>query len=180
MDTETRKYISSIAQWIVDTYDISVPVDIDTIVQKLGGRIEVCHIGSVDELLYDGTLRKTGDTEFTITISQSQCQNPKRRTFAVAQELGHLFLHMGFITNPDLWSQQNCVVHQDSYTIEQIYQANEFAESLLMPETKYKEVLDRLTEIDYIRMSNVANYFKVSTSLAISRGKSLGYISPNS
>lgn len=99
MDTETRKYISAIAQRIVDMYDISIPVDIDTVVQKLGGRIEIC---SVDELLYDETLRKTGDTEFTIAISLFQCQNPKRRTFAVAQKLGHLFLHMGFITDPDL------------------------------------------------------------------------------
>ena len=86
---------------------------------------------------------------------------------------------MGFITNPDLWGQQNCVVHQDSYTIEQIYQANEFAESLLMPETEYKEALDRFAENGYIHMPDVANYFKVSISLAVSRGKSLGYFTEN-
>lgn len=176
MDTETRKYISAIAQRIVDMCDISIPLDIDTVVQKLGGRIEIC---SVDELLYDETLRKTGDTEFTIAISPFQCQNQKRRTFAVAQKLGHLFLHMGFITNPDLWGQQNCVVHQDSYTIEQIYQANEFAKSLLMPETEYKEALNRFAENGCIHMSDVANYFKVSISLAVSRGKSLGYFTEN-
>ena len=86
---------------------------------------------------------------------------------------------MGFITDPDLWSQQNCVVHQDSYTIEQIYQANEFAKSLLMPETEYKEALNRFAENGYIHMSDVANYFKVSISLAASRGKSLGYFTEN-
>lgn len=172
MDAETRKYISAIAQRIVDMYNISIPVNIDAVVHKLGGEIKVCS-------QYDETLRKTGDTEFTIAISPFQRQNPKRRTFAVAQKLGHLFLHMGFITNPDLWDQQNCVVHQDSYTIEQIYQANEFAESLLMPETEYKEALDRFAENGYIHMSDVANYFKVSISLAVSRGKSLGYFTEN-
>ncbi len=176
MDTETRKYISAIAQRIVDVYDISIPVNIDTVVHKLGGKIKVY---SINESLYSETLRKTGDAEFTISISPSQCQNPKRRTFAIAQKLGHLFLHMGFNTDPDLWNQQNCVVHQDSYTIEQIYQANEFAESLLMPETEYKEALDRFAENSYIHMPDVANYFKVSISLAVSRGKSLGYFTEN-
>ena len=55
MDAETKKYISAIAQRIVDVYDISIPLDIDTVVQKLGGRIEIC---SVDELLYDETPKK--------------------------------------------------------------------------------------------------------------------------
>ena len=81
MDAGTRKYISAIAQRIVDMYNISIPVNINTVVHKLGGKIKVC---SINESLYDETLRKTGDTEFTIAISPSQCQNPKE---------AHLQLH---------------------------------------------------------------------------------------
>lgn len=172
MDARTRKYISIVAQRVMDTYGITPPItDMRAIVQRFGGTIDIK--ADFDEAC-DGTIQKVGNTGFVIAISPFQ--NEKREAFTIAHELGHLFLHMGFMTDKDLWKQQDQTVYRRFGTSEQEYQANEFAASLLMPEMQYKQVLDRFTKDNCVDMSRVADYFKVSISAAINRGRFLGYI----
>lgn len=172
MDAMTRKYISVLAQRVMDTYDIKPPItDMEAVVRKFGGTIRLKE--DFDEVC-DGTIQKVGDNGFVIAISPFQSE--QRKSFTIAHELGHLFLHMGFGTDINLWKQQNQAVYRRFGTTEQEYQANEFAASLLMPENQYKQVLDRFTQNDCVDMSKVAEYFKVSISAAINRGKFLGYL----
>ena len=172
MDWQTRKYISELTQRVIDAYSIETPIsDIEDIVKKLGGTIE----NRVDfDDFCEGTIRKSGENSFIIALSPFQME--KRKVFTIAHELGHLFLHMGFMIDKELWEKQNQKIYTRFGASEQEYQANEFAAALLMPEKVYKEVMDLNSEENGINMSKVAKYFNVSVSAAINRGKFLGYL----
>jgi len=172
MDLQTRKYISELAQRVMDVYDITTPIsDMEDIVRRLGGTIESKE--NFDDFC-EGTIRKSGENSFVIALSPFG--NEQRKTFTIAHELGHLFLHMGFMVDKELWAQQDQKVYSRFGSTEQEYQANEFAASLLMPEKNYKEVMNRYSEGNSVDMSKVARFFNVSISAAINRGKFLGYL----
>ena len=172
MDASTRKYINELTQRIIDAYDISTPIsDIESIVHMFGGVIDE-RIDFDDSC--DGTIQKKGEYGFVIAISPFQ--NPQRKMFTIAHELGHLFLHMGFIIDRNLWQTPNETVYRRFGTSEQEYQANEFAASLLMPQVAYKRLLDQYSKNNMVDMSKVAKYFNVSMSAAINRGRFLGYL----
>ena len=86
MDREVQNLINNIAEDIIQSFNISIPVEnIDDVVQKLGGSIEV------DSRLFECKVLKR-DKKFKIILPLFQ--NEKHRRFAIGQELGHLFLHM--------------------------------------------------------------------------------------
>ena len=172
MDVATRRYISELAQRVMDVYAIKTPIsDMQAIVRKLGGTVEERR--DFDDLC-DGTIQKQGDNSFTIVISPFQ--NEQRKAFTIAHELGHLFLHMGFMTDRKCWLTQDRAVYRRFGTTEQEYQANEFAAALLMPEKTYKIILDEYSNGNRVNMNQVARYFNVSVSAAINRGRFLGYL----
>ncbi len=171
MNDITRRYINDLAEKVIEVYGITIPIEnIFDVVTKIGGRIEE-KIGFDD--LYDGTISKEETNNFVIAISRYQSN--QRKTFTIAHELGHLFLHMGFRTDKQIWENQNYVYRRFGSS-EQEYQANEFAAALLMPRDKYKEVLDENTNGLTVDIDEVARYFHVSVSAAKNRGKFLGYI----
>ena len=99
MDNSTRRMINSLAEDILNIYNIPVPIqDIDEIVEKLGGTIQR------EVSFSDGTVEKNGEG-FRIILSPFQ--DEKRERFTIAHELGHLFLHMGYRTNEKLWERQS-------------------------------------------------------------------------
>lgn len=82
-----RNMINSLAEDILDIYKIGFRVDdINDLVQKLGGSIQM-----KKDFSY-ASLEKNGDG-FKIIVSSYQDEQRKR--FAIAQELGHLFLLWG-------------------------------------------------------------------------------------
>ncbi len=170
MDRETRYYINDLAQQVINAYNITVPItDINAIVRQMGGTIEE-QINFDD--LCDGTIMKTGDSAFSIMTSPFQ--SSQRKTFTIAHELGHLFLHMGFRTNPALWERQDQTVYRRFGRSTQEYQANEFAASLLMPQELYKQTLKQYTSDNEVDIKSVARYFNVSVAAAVNRGRFLG------
>ena len=172
MDFATRNYISDLAQQVINAYGIAIPItDIDRVVKDIGGTIE--EKNNFDDLC-DGTIIKEGDNSFRIAISPYQ--NNERRSFTIAHELGHLFLHMGFRTNVDLWRTQDRTYYRRFGSSEQEYQANEFAASLLMPREIYRKVLMDNAINNRVDIAKVANYFHVSQSAATNRGRFLGYL----
>lgn len=168
MNNDTRNMINSLTEDIIRTFNIDIPIDdIDALVCKLGGSIQTLNN------IHDGAVIKDGNS-FRILVSPFQ--DEKRRRFTIAHELGHLFLHMGYLTNSALWERQNDNVYHRIGNSEQEYQANEFAASLLMPRDRYLEVLDQYTEKNQVDTAEVANYFHVSIEAASNRGKFLGYL----
>ena len=165
MDSSTRIFIDNLAEAVIDAYGITIPIDnIEDVVKKIGG--EIVEKADLDDL-YDGTIR--------IVISPFQSEG--RKAFTVAHELGHLFLHMGFGVDPDLWSRQNDTIYRRFGTSEQEYQANEFAAALLMPQKEYlSELLRNKTDDGKVCISEIADYFHVSNAAAGNRGKFLGYL----
>lgn len=120
-----RNMINSLAEDILDIYKIGFRVDdINDLVQKLGGSIQM-----KKDFSY-ASLEKNGDG-FKIIVSSYQDEQRKR--FAIAQELGHLFLHMGYKTNAEIWEKQADKVPFQEKDPEKVRQANEFAAALLMP-----------------------------------------------
>ena len=160
--------INSLAKDIIDAYDIHMPIhDMNDVVTMLGGCIEenngVC----------DSAIKKQND-RFVIYIPSSY--STERKRFAVAQELGHLFLHMGYMISPELWEKQKNMAYYESKSPLEEYQANDFADALLMPKDIYKKVLEQYTTGNKVQTAKIAEYFGVSVSTAYSRGKSLGVL----
>lgn len=129
MTDETRTYIHILTQAICSNHAATSPVtDIDSLIHRLGGRIE--EMRPFDDL-YDGTAAKCGDNQFCLRIAAGM--PAKKRNFVISRELGHVILHMGFQTNPQLWQEQRLHAFRRFPKAEQTYQANEFAMSLLNP-----------------------------------------------
>lgn len=168
MSDKIQQLINDLSADIIDIYDIHIPIrDINDVVTALGGYIEEIP----DDLC--GGIKKQND-RFVIYVPSFY--SIERKRFVVAQELGHLFLHMGYKISPKLWGKQkNMVYYESKYPLEE-YQANDFAEALLMPKNVYKKVLDQYTVGNKVQTAKIAEYFGVSISTAYSRGKSLGLL----
>ena len=168
MDISTRRMINSLAEDILNVYDISVPIqNIGDIVEILGGTIQK------ETSFSDGAVEKEGDG-FRIIVSPYQ--DEKRERFTIAHELGHLFLHMGYRTNKELWARQENNIYHRIGSSEKEYQANEFAAAFLMPRKDYKNKLDEHIKGNMVNTEKIARYFFVSIDAAVNRGIELGYL----
>lgn len=168
MDNATRIMINSLTQDILTLFNIQIPIqDIDELVGMLGGSIQT------DFSCTDGSVVKEGES-FRILISPFQ--DEKRRRFTIAHELGHLFLHMGYLTNAELWERQDENIYHRLGSSEKEYQANEFAAAFLMPQKEYIKIMNENIIGDKVNTSKIAEYFNVSVEAASNRGKFLGYL----
>jgi Zn-dependent peptidase ImmA (M78 family) len=172
----TKDVINSVADLVRSSLRLSCPYDTEIAVQELGGRI----IQDVDNMAIDACIRKEGEDSFVIDLNGKKPF--LRERFTIAHELGHLFLHMGFLINKDLWGNQQ-KVFQDSvyyrmsgnYTQEES-EANEFAAAFLMPRNEFKEQIYKNLSYNRIDIPAIADYFKVSPSAVLTRAKWLGYV----
>lgn len=172
LDYRTKRLINDMVEEIIRVYCIEIPIyDIDQVVNNMGGR--VIENPSID-VFSDGRIIKTGQNSFQIEVSPYQTK--ERRNFTIAHELGHLFLHMGFLTNDAIWDLQTNVSYYRNGDSEQEYQSNEFAAALLMPQDEYEHIMDENTDGDLVNTSEIARYFNVSVDAAANRGKWLGYL----
>lgn len=168
---ELRMLINNLTQDIINIYNIQIPIiNIDEVVIRLGGHIEESFAMNN---MSDGSIQKQDDG-FIIFVSPFQ--SAERRTFTIAHELGHLFLHMGYQINGELWEKSDNLVFYEYINPEKELEANEFASALLMPKNKYKEIMDKNTIGNVVKTKKIANFFGVSVSEALNRGISLGYL----
>lgn len=173
MYSAERNYINQIASKLISALHIEIPiVNLEDVVSQLGGII--VENKSLNDA-YDGTIKKTGESSFEIAISSYQ--SAKRKKFTIAHELGHLFLHMGYLLDPDLWNVQDEKIYRRFGTNEEEYQANEFAAALLMPREEFEKTVSELAEGNRVDVQQVANHFMVSVSAAKNRGYFLGLFS---
>lgn len=164
--------INRLADLVLKYYEITPPIkDIKSIVEVVIGG----YIKEDDELsgCSDGFIMKYGNS-FKIVVSPFQ--NELRKNFTIAHELGHLFLHMGYIIDDELWNKQTDKIYYRSGSTLMEYQANEFAAALLMPKEMYEEVFEENLVGDEIDMNNIAKKFNVSLQAAINRARFLGLL----
>lgn len=163
--------INNVTQDIIDIYHLQIPIhNINDVVIALGGRVEE----SVDDNMLSDSGIKKYDNGFIIYVSPFQ--SPVRRKYSIAHELGHLFLHMGYKINSELWNKQENATYYRAGSPLLEYQAYEFASALLMPKKLYKEIMDQYTIGNKVETDKIASYFGVSISAASQRGKFLGYL----
>lgn len=172
MNYKMRELINNLTEDIIESYNLNIQDDIDSIVNLLGGKIEEMS----EFTLFDGEIIKTGNKGFVIRVSHFQSET--RRRFTIAHEIGHLFLHMGYIIDEEKWNKIEIGVplffRRGSSTIE--YEANEFAAALLMPRQEYKIVLESNTCGLRVNTAEIAKHFNVSEEAASLRGKFLGFL----
>lgn len=170
MDSRLREAINRFANSVRSVYNITVPItNIDEVVKTIGGKVE---LSANSYETYDGRIRKSSDCNFIIEVSENQ--SDVRKNFTVAHELGHLFLHMGYESNAELWDKQEKEYKREGYSEEE-YEANEFAACLLMPSEEYRRVLYDFSDGNEVDVSKIAKYFNVSLPAALNRGRFLGY-----
>lgn len=166
-----RAIIENLVQDIIKTYEIEIPIlNIDALVSKLGGRVE--ELPDYKYAYSDG-VKKDGEG-FVICIFPYQ--DKQKRTFRIAQEIGNLFLNMGFKTNPDLWNSQIEGEIYRTKTTEENFRYIDFAYTLLMPKDEYIRIAKEYTHGKTVETKKIAEHFGVNVSDASRRGIMLGYL----
>lgn len=117
-------------------------------------------------------------TKKSFIIKINKDLSVKEIDFTIAHELGHLFLHMGYIVDKELWNKYMEKSFKSKNSIEE-YEADEFAGALLMPKNLYEDALDFFKEeyegTTIVNITKLAKYFNVSESIVKIRGRNLGY-----
>src|SRR5437762_8307123 len=98
MTVSQREYINWLANTVRENCKLSVPVDVHKAVERLGGAVE-----SVDSADFEAKIEKA-DPGFRISICPAKGSTPERERFTMAHELGHLFVHMGYIVDEKKWA----------------------------------------------------------------------------
>ena len=97
-DDELNDILNNLTKDIIDTYNIEIPIrNIDDVVATLGGCVKE------NSNICSSCIKRQNDG-FVIYIPSSY--SAEREQFAIAQELGHLFLHMGYKISKKLWGKQ--------------------------------------------------------------------------
>lgn len=171
MNSKKSHEISALAELVRQSLDLKVPVDVVQAVELLGGTLK-----EIDSLANEpeATIRRTGE-RFEIIIKKNCLATRKR--FSLAHELGHLFLHMGYLLDPDAWGHsseyRDSVYHRFGYGIEEA-EANLFAAAFLMPEKEFRSVVNELGNADKLPIRDLAQHFKTSAAAVLKRGEELG------
>jgi Zn-dependent peptidase ImmA (M78 family) len=171
MVAQRRRAIYKIAENIRSALKLKTPADLHSaITDMLQGE---CVEAVLDDDI-SGKIKKIGNS-FKITINRKH--SGKRKNFTIAHELGHLFLHMGYLTDPEIWDSINEYIDSPYYRMgysEEENEANQFAGALLMPEAEYKEFVRNAVKNQKINISLISSHFDVSDDAALTRGKWLG------
>lgn len=150
--------------------------DVDRAVVALNGKLT--DVSSWEDVLdvHDANVKKIGDDSFEIRVAP---MSGTRRRFSIAHELGHLFLHMGFLVDEDRWG--SCtdydVYNRSGISTEEEHEANEFAGALLMPEEEFRRVAENHRDGSTYDTGGIAEAFGVSLDAARTRGRWLGLFS---
>lgn len=150
--------------------------NIKKVVTGLGGTIEEGFLNTGIVAQLTNISNKKSEPSFEIKISNLIDSEEKIR-FAIAHELGHLFIHLGFLDEKK-WSE-NCklsiVYHREEMStgIEET-EANTFAVAFLMPINRFRIVANTNLNKNIYNIEQIAKQFGVSKMSAYYRGVNLG------
>jgi hypothetical protein len=141
--------------------------DMDELVAGLGGEIIYA-----DNCICEEKIVKTGCGSFAVYIDGTA--TGRRRRFAAARELGHLFMHMQYGNDEwDRFKAGECHKPPGRHmALEE--EANAFAAALLMPADKFREIAVKTSADGYYHPEKIAEYFDTYGEAAVFRGKNLG------
>lgn len=173
MNWKRRKQVAALANRVRQAIKLQgPPYDVRRAVAMLGGEI-------VEPAAWEAEacVRKRADA-FVIELAGSA--SGQRDRFSIAHELGHLFLHMGYMVDADAWNgideYVDSAMRREGHSEEEL-EAHEFAASFLMPEDQFREVAKRYLDGNTYNVSGIAKEFDVSVPAARNRGRWLGMFS---
>jgi hypothetical protein len=102
MEGSRTRNINRLAVAILQELELMPPVDVERAVELLGGELSL--LG--DESETEAMIEKK-ENGFVIRIKRTRDETEQRRRFSIAHELGHLFLHMGYLSTDDRWTRGN-------------------------------------------------------------------------
>lgn len=172
---EIRK-IEELSEYVSDKYNVKVPItNIEKLVEKIGGTVVF------ENLKYDHNhIIKTGNESFIIKINNFYF--PKDRKISdkalkriIANELGHLFLYMGYKTNNELWKSIPIKKEYHTHLLE-LDNILIFKNSLFMPRNDFARIIEKYkTKDNTIDPQKIADYFNIGYGDVINRGRVLGF-----
>lgn len=170
-----KELIEKVAGIVSKNLNLNVPVEVEKIPILLGGKLT--YVDNIKDAEAEAMISKRGDS-FEIQIEKDGYE-PRDR-FSIAHELGHLFLHMGFLIDENIWKEssayQDSVYYRAGHSIEE-YEANEFAGALLMPKEVFLQVAKDNFQNGNYYLQPIADYFRVSIDAVRIRGRRLGVFS---
>jgi len=173
MNYQKRREIHDLAGRVRAALGLTGPrLDVVAAVKMIGGEIETSQSPFVE-----ACVRKRGKA-FVIELSGDV--RDERTRFSVAHELGHVFLHMGYMVDPATWNSVDEYRDSPMYRMghsEEELQAHEFAAALLMPEAEFRAVATQHLKPQGFELGGIAKAFGVSIPAARNRGRWLGLFS---
>ncbi|GBU25372.1 hypothetical protein R83H12_02015 [Fibrobacteria bacterium R8-3-H12] len=174
------EYIAKVANSVRESLKLDIPCSPQKAVELLNGEI----IDSIEDVNIDAFIKKSGADSFVIHRNKNK-NSELRDSFTIAHELGHLFLHMGYLLDEEKWNSIS--EYQDSafyrmagidgkpgrYAQEE-HEANEFAANFLMPKDEFIFIAKQHLENNKYNIKPIAEHFKVSVPAVANRGKWLG------
>lgn len=171
MTNARRRAIEHLADAVREQFEVKTPVDMEKVVLGLGGKLQASHF---DDHTISGMIQKVGGS---FEISYNEEHSELRSTFTIAHELGHLFLHMGYLIDEKKWNSideyKDSPKYRQGYSEEE-YEANQFAGAFLMPESEYQQFVKDNSEDHKINIDLIAARFGVSRDAALTRGRWIG------
>ncbi len=157
----------------MEIYNIKIPIDDpEKIVFRLGG---ILLIDDTLPIWFYPVIKKNLDvSEFTLVISKYETIEEKLRKIIMG--IGHLFLHMGYKINDELWNSYTKEYKTSGYT--EFIEAEEFLYDFVMPLNLFKTIVYENTDRHSLEVDikKVADFFNVPTSWVLIRGKRLHMI----
>lgn len=160
--------VNNLADTFRQYFQLHIPINIKELIKVTGilnGEIKV-----VEDISLGVSMNLNDDSSFIIKILRMEKNEIK---YIIVYMLGHLVLYSNkFGANRD--KKFFC---KNNYSYEEDFFAQEFAVSLLMPKDKYYQILNKNTnQYEVVDIQSMANYFEVSKSAIIQRGKDLGVV----
>ena len=173
MTQTRRKAIDTFATSLRQTFNYENPATVEklkNVVSQLNGTVE----GKLfNDITISGSIKRNADSSFSIIYNSRE--PGEREVFTIAHEMGHLFLHLGYIVDDKKWESageyKDDPMYRQGYTNEE-YEANQFAAGYLMPKEEYLKVFAE-NKGDVLA---IARHFGVSYNAAETRGQWLGKI----
>lgn len=167
-----RQQIDRLAEIVREACELQTPVNMAEAVGRLGGTLK-----KVDTSDFEAKIEKVHNG-FRITLSKDA--NEKRERFSIAHEIGHLFLHMGYLVDEEKWettgTYTDSVYYRYGHNVEE-YEANQFAAEFLMPKAEFMKIARMNYRDEAYQVIPIAKLFDVSVEAAVNRGRWLGLFS---
>lgn len=172
MEKATICYIQNITQRIRQICNITTPaIPLPEVMRQLH-----IHQHVPQDYIFGDAEQARKDDATSASIVAPQIKENGDGKFIIAHMMGHLILHMGYLTSPEVWKQQPEQRFQRFSARVQEEQANAFAMELLMPQQLFQETVKANVQNGVIDMDAVAMAFQVNRSLAVRRSAELGLI----